>query len=72
MNPFDVLAMRQVAYVMSQVASALARIEGMKAENMQREHHGESIAYGEEAFEGVISDFGLGHNAVLTTLSHGQ
>lgn len=31
----------------------LAQIEGMKAENMQRQHRGDSMAYTEQHFNGV-------------------
>ncbi len=60
--------MKQVAYVMAQTAVAYARIEGMKAANLEREHHGFALAYNEEAFEQVIEELGLHHNAVLDTL----
>jgi len=72
MNSYDVLTMRQVAFVFSQCVAALATIEGMKALNAYRERRGESQAYPEAAFLAVIDQYGLGHNDVLTTLRSGQ
>jgi hypothetical protein len=37
----------------------------MQAENQQRLHRGESIAYTEEAFKDVIERNGIGHNAII-------
>ena len=68
MTEQDVLQMRQVAYVMAMSMSALARIEGMKAENAQREHLGYSMAYVLEDFEAVSLEFGTHHNAILSNL----
>jgi hypothetical protein len=53
------------AYVHAQSVAAQAMIEGMKAENTEREAKGLSLAYDGEAFYGVIKEFGIHHNAVL-------
>jgi len=66
---YSVLQMKQIAYVMAQTAAATARIEAMKAANAERSDRGLAKAYPEEAFENVINEFGLHHNAVLTTLA---
>ena len=42
---------QQAAYVMAMAACAMAEIAGMQAENSHRLSVGESVAYGEEAFE---------------------
>ena len=55
-------------YVNSQVACALIEATGMQAENQQRAHRGESVAYGEERFTALIDKYGIHHNAVLTNL----
>jgi len=68
MESQNVRQMQQVAYVMSQTMAAQARIEGMKAENSQRAHTGDSMAYGDQDFEAVIIEFGIGHNAVTERL----
>jgi len=65
----DAMLMRQVAFVMAQVACALAEIEGMRALNSYREHRGETIGYTDDHFMAIPDKYGLGHNDVLTTLS---
>jgi hypothetical protein len=45
------------AFVMGQAALLHCRIAGMVAENAQREHLGESMAYTEEAFAEVEREF---------------
>ena len=55
------------AYVMSQAAAALIEAMGMQAENMQRSHLGQSMAYNDEAFFTLNNMRGIHHNAVLTT-----
>ena len=71
MNQEDVRQMRQVTFVMSQVACAYAEIEAMKAENTYRERRGEVIAWDHDAFMAVHDKYGLGHNSALTTLNGG-
>lgn len=39
------------ARLLLQAQAVLVRVEGMKAENSQREHRGESMAYTEDDFE---------------------
>ena len=56
---------QQAAFIVSQSASALIEAMGMVAENEQRKHRGESIAYPEAAFTALIDRYGIGHNAVL-------
>lgn len=41
---------------MSSTVRALIKALGMQAENLQREHRGESMAYVEEAFTSLIDD----------------
>jgi hypothetical protein len=57
---------QKAAFIMSQVACAMAEIAGMQAENQHRLSLGQSIAYGEEAFAGIAGRYGLGHNDVIT------
>lgn len=64
----DVYNLTQIAYVNCQVACAMAEIEGMKAENMQRSIEGNSMAYVHDDFCRIIDKYGLDHNTVLTTL----
>lgn len=61
---------QQAAYIIAMAACAMAEIAGMQAENQQRIHTGEAIAYNEQAFADVILRNGIHHNAVLT-MFHG-
>ncbi len=56
---------QQASHVMAQSVAALAEIEGMKAENMQREVLGQSMAYDESSFLAVIKRYGLDHNTIM-------
>lgn len=58
-------AEQQAAFVMAQAACAMAEIAGMQAENMQRVHRGESLAYTENDFIAVTHRNCIGHNDVL-------
>ncbi len=69
MNSYDVEQMKQIAYLMAMTVTATARIEGMKAENQQRIHRGESLAYMDEDFERVVNECGIHHNAACGTLA---
>jgi hypothetical protein len=60
--------MYNFASKMCQCVKAIAEIEGMKAENMQREAVGNSMAYTEESFLKVIDENRLGHNDVVADL----
>jgi len=54
-NPLIVRAFRDCVFGFTQSIACLAQIEGMKAENQQRELRGKSMAYCEDAFQ-VVSD----------------
>ena len=56
---------QKAAYIQAQAACAMAEIAGMQAENMQREHRGESMAYVEDDFAQVIEKYSIHHNAVV-------
>lgn len=56
---------QKVAYIIAQAAVLNAQVQGMVAENMQRQIRGESMAYTERQFEDVITNSGCHHNAVL-------
>jgi hypothetical protein len=59
----------RVAYINAQVACALARIEGMKAENVHYLQNNGRVKYGEDAFNAVPDEFGISHNAVISYLA---
>jgi len=44
------------------------RMNGMIAENKQREVLGQSMAHDENAFTALIDEFGLTHNALITEI----
>lgn len=58
---------QEAAYVSSQTACALITAFGMVAENQDRLSQGKTIAYGEEAFNDLINEYGIHHNSVITT-----
>jgi len=58
----------RVAFIQSQCVCAMAEIEGMKAENMQRQVLGQSMAYTDADFVKVISSYYIGHNDVISYL----
>lgn len=56
---------RELDYGLSMAAGALIKAMGMLAENLCRHETGQAPAYGEDAFQKVIEDFGVHHNGVL-------
>ena len=61
--------MQKATYVISQSVCALAKIEGMKAENMNRQIRGESMAYTDKDFFSVIHEYAIDHNPLLKFFS---
>lgn len=59
-----------VAYVHTQTACAMIEAMGMAAENEHRKACGQSVAYGEEAFNAIGLKYGIHHNDVLTTFQN--
>lgn len=60
---------QQAAFIYAASACALVEAAGMTAENAQRTHRGESMAFVEEHFAKVIEKYGIHSNAVLTVFS---
>lgn len=58
----------RAAFIMAAAARANCRALGMMSENLQRIHRGESIAYNESHFDGVIDSEGISHNSVMTLI----
>jgi hypothetical protein len=50
---------QQAAYVIAMAACAMAEVAGMQAENHQRAHRGESMAYVEQDFTDVCEMFDM-------------
>lgn len=61
--------MERAAFLISQSICALIEAMGMQAENLQRSHRGESLAYTELAFENLLHKWAIHHNAALNTLN---
>ena len=60
------------AYINAEVACALIRAKGMEAENRQREHRGEPMAYTEADFTALIEEYGIYHNATVGMLNDAE
>jgi hypothetical protein len=61
---------QQAAYVIAMAACVTAETAAMQAENQQRSHRGEAVAYNEQAFTDLINRYGIHHNAILS-MFHG-
>lgn len=64
-------ATQQAAYVQAQATAALIEALGMVADNMQKQALGQPPSYDKMHFDALIDQYGLGHNAVLTTFGFG-
>ena len=63
----------RAAFVIAQAACLTATVLGMQAENMQREHRGESMAFVATDFENAIRAAGVvGWNDAITYLQGGR
>ena len=71
MDDFGIIKLQNIAYVNSQIASALIELEAMKSENAEAERHGHSLAWSYNEFCSLIDKYQLGHNAVLTNFQNG-
>lgn len=58
------------AFVIAQAACANAEIAAMQAANAQCARRGDAQTYDEKHFMAVIDQYGISHNAVLTTFQH--
>ena len=59
----DAYQLGEHAFQLGEIAEALIKMEGMKAENEFRKIKGESPAYVMEHFEDLIDEHGLHHNS---------
>lgn len=59
----------KAAYVNSQTACALIKMEAMKSANKVSEITGQHPQYGEQDFMNIINEFGLSHNTVVGVLN---
>ena len=59
----------KAAMINARCAAAMIRAMGMQAENQNRSHRGENVAYWEDDFNRVIEEEGVGHNDVMSVLN---
>lgn len=62
---------QRAAFLNAQTACAMIEAMGMAADNQARAFHNEPPAYAKGAFDALIDQYGIGHNAAVTWL-HGQ
>lgn len=58
----------RAAFLNTQAVAAMIKAMGMQAENKGCEMRGETMLYGEEAFNDLIDEFGIGYNAATSYL----
>lgn len=56
------------AILNSRVAETHCRLEAMRTTNLERLAKGKAIAYGEEAFNKLVDETGIHHNAIWTLI----
>lgn len=59
---------QKAAFINAQAACAIIQAMGMLASNQQRAALGDSPAYGEQHFDGLIQSYGLHENSVIAFL----
>ena len=59
---------QRIVYVRGIILQAEIEMQAMIAENKKRELAGESLAYTEKDFIGLIKKHGMYHNALITEL----
>lgn len=60
---YELEKMQNLMYFKMKMLQAEITMQGMIAENKQREINGEALAYGEDAFQRIIDEFGIHPNA---------
>lgn len=55
-------------FLRSQIACAMIQMEGMKAENADRQARGHSVAFTYMAFDSLIDQYGIGANDAIRIL----
>jgi len=58
----------RIIYTEGIILEARIELEAMLATNKEREHRGETLAYGEDAIRSLIDKFSIHHNGLLTNL----
>lgn len=55
-------------YMMGRITQGMIMAMGMQAENNQRKHLGQSMAYVYDDFQKITEEYGIYHNALLVGL----
>ena len=63
--PLEQHEAKALDYGITMAVATLVEAMGMMSENLQRIHHGESIAYAEKQFEELLIKNGCHHNAAV-------
>ena len=61
---------QKMVYVIGMAAGGLIEAMGMHAKNQERLRNDESIAFDHEAFNQIMLDRGLHHNALISQIYH--
>lgn len=69
MTSQDIIDMRNIVYLQSQIVAASIKATGMGAANMASIISKQPQPYSEEDFNKLIDEYGLGHNDVMTILN---
>ncbi len=56
---------QKAAYINAKAASMIVEMNGMVAENLQRFHRNESLAYDQNAFTDLIDKYKLDENSLV-------
>ncbi len=56
---------QKAAYINAKAASMIVEMNGMVAENLQRFHRNESLAYDYDAFTTLLDKYQLGENTLI-------
>ncbi len=70
-DDYGIIKLQNIAYVNSQIASAMIELEAMKSENTMAERQDHSPAWGYNEFCSLIEKYQLSHNQVLTNFRNG-
>lgn len=62
MDNYDINNFGKLVHFQMRMLQAEVTMQAMIAENKQREFLGESVAYGESAFNNLINEYHIGYN----------
>jgi len=60
------------AVLQCRVAEVTCKLEAMRTANLERIAQGYGMAYGEDAFRGVIEEVGIHHNAIWSFIQESR